>query len=1061
MMRYQIDRADLMPATVPLVVVVVLGLIGLAGWVALHWLLGRRGAWMKLLCFAAGTAIGTLTIWLVLSLIDRRLTVASPWTAWWLSVVGAGSLEAVVALYRLERRAVSRSAGLALVVLRCGLVAVLLLMLAQPVLSWQITQTIDRYIAVVLDDSASMRLVDHQRDASEKMRIAALLGYVEQTERNWMRQARSDLQTMVQQLRQITDRVDAMEGLGFAAIRQALGAQIEQIDQQLSQARQTIEAAVEQARNNAGGDSPLSGQQRRQMRSIADRLSKSLGQLDAARRLTRHEQLDQLARQQGRLVAQLKNVTDFVDEVIPELDQLAPMLDAARLDRLAAPVRQQIDQAQNISRAELARTVLLGTDEHSNGLLSQLEQRYMIKLYRFDESVESLDAQAYRQSPLTGEQVMLEDAAADDPHMVSDLAGALAKVNEDIPAARLAGVLVISDGRHNAVEPVSPQAQQVARAAVMNSVVVGSRNSPPDASVLDVDAPQTLFLDDTATFRVTLKLDALAGRSVTVKLLGDDDQVIDRKTIKVSPNQSRADMRFEHRPRHQGVHEYQVVIEPVDGEIIQSNNRRLARLAVTDERTRLLLIEGRPRWEYRYLRNLLTSRDESVFMQYVLLEPDQIKGQNPPPRVAASVSRPKDQPEATALPESEAEWMKFDIILLGDVTPGELSADQQQMIRRFVEQRGGTLIVIAGPRGMPHAFGGAPLAELLPVTVETTDQWQGEAPEMKFELALTDSGRTHPIMQQSKTVAEHLAIWQSMPRMYWRHPTTGAREGATVLAFAMPSPKPALFEGNGGSAEMSADQLMQQRRQFQSDHALILSQNLGLGQTMMLTFDRTWRWRYRVGDRYHHRFWGQVFRWATAGKLRAGTELVRLGTDRLFYSPTQPVQVQAKLIDMQRKPISNAQVAVNIFDGEQLVRSQSLQPTDTATGRYEADLGTLPPGRKYRIELQSDRARQILSQQNVTDAVQTEIVVGQDFAPPAELLDLSADRSLLGRVARLTGGRLLEVDELDQATEGFGVGVEEYEQMHHQSLWDAWPLLVVMMLFGAAEWTLRKRVGLI
>jgi hypothetical protein len=254
---------------------------------------------------------------------------------------------------------------------------------------------------------------------------------------------------------------------------------------------------------------------------------------------------------------------------------------------------------------------------------------------------------------------------------------------------------------------------------------------------------------------------------------------------------------------------------------------------------------------------------------------------------------------------------------------------------------------------------------------------------------------------------------------------------------------------------------MNQRREFQSDHALIVTRSFGLGQTMMLTFDRTWRWRYRVGDRYHHRFWGQAFRWATAGKLRAGTELVRLGTDRLFYSPTQPVQVQAKLVDTQRRPISDAQVSVNVYDGQQLVREQSLQPTDTATGRYEADLGTLPPGRKYRVELQSDRARQILQAQNVTDRIATEIAVGQEFAPPAELLDLSADRSLLARAANLTGGQLLEVDELDQATEKFGVGVEEYEQMHHQSLWDAWPLLVVMMLFGAAEWTLRKRVGLI
>ena len=40
---------------------------------------------------------------------------------------------------------------------------------------------------------------------------------------------------------------------------------------------------------------------------------------------------------------------------------------------------------------------------------------------------------------------------------------------------------------------------------------------------------------------------------------------------------------------------------------------------------------------------------------------------------------------------------------------------------------------------------------------------------------------------------------------------------------------------------------------------------------------------YKVGDTYHHRLWAQIMRWATAGRLPAGTEHVKLGSDRVRY----------------------------------------------------------------------------------------------------------------------------------------------------------------------------------
>ena len=57
----------------------------------------------------------------------------------------------------------------------------------------------------------------------------------------------------------------------------------------------------------------------------------------------------------------------------------------------------------------------------------------------------------------------------------------------------------------------------------------------------------------------------------------------------------------------------------------------------------VLLVDGRPRWEYRYLRNLFYGRDKSVHLQDWLVHPDSIYGIQPKLLEYASASRPFGQ----------------------------------------------------------------------------------------------------------------------------------------------------------------------------------------------------------------------------------------------------------------------------------------------------------------------------------------------------------------------------------------------------------------------------------
>ncbi len=65
------------------------------------------------------------------------------------------------------------------------------------------------------------------------------------------------------------------------------------------------------------------------------------------------------------------------------------------------------------------------------------------------------------------------------------------------------------------------------------------------------------------------------------------------------------------RPTAPGRVTLTVEVAPVPGELDESNNVRTFEIDVREERLRVLLVEGAPRWEYRYLRNALV-RDPGV-----------------------------------------------------------------------------------------------------------------------------------------------------------------------------------------------------------------------------------------------------------------------------------------------------------------------------------------------------------------------------------------------------------------------------------------------------------------
>lgn len=1028
-------------------------------WWGLRWLGSRWGArgWARLLLGVAGAGVLTGALWAGFTLLGRGFPFSSSWPTLVVALIGAVSAEILLWLYELERGIVTSRRGFWLMALRLSALAVLLFILLQPAHTYLVTREISREVAILVDDSESMHISDSRLTPLEQLDRALVLGVPAALKRPALASLRSHLGTFRDRL---ASEVAAFQDTPTPEV--ALAARGETLTGVLTEMETEARTLSDEAKSLLEAHRNLPGEVTGPVGGMRDRLAGEVARWLAEARSA-------IGNKDAKTVPdRLNSSLGVVSPFLVSFTGLEEKTAAAYVSGLPESDRKAIAEAAGRPRADAAKGALVfpvpgkGTGDAAKPapLLDQLAADYNVRLYHFARGPEEavMEKAQNGKDHSIGEPVFANDEARNTFRSLTNLDSALKHVIDQTSPESLAGVLLLSDGRHNA-ETLPEDALRTlgGRHSPLISVPVGSHEGPTDAAILNLTAPESIFLGDRSGIRVEVKLDNLRGRKVKA-ILRRGGQTVQEQEIDVPDVDYRTELRFADRPDEKGIYDYQVELVPQEGEIFEMNNRWDFKTAVTDDRTNVLLVDGYPRWEFRYLRNLFYGRDKSVHLQYVLMDPDRIEGQRSPPTVAASATRPFGDAEATELPANADEWRLFDVIILGDLPPATIDERTWTQISEAVTKRGALLVVSSGPRYMPHAHPSKTLRELLPATFAEESSPRLESPEAAYKVALTQTGMTHPVMAQSTSRALNLEIWNQMPELRWRTTVTGIKEGAEVLAYAQPVGSRADVGSPGavnspGAVEEALRRLAD-RKSFERDHALVVSQRAGLGKVLLLNFDNTWRFRFGVGDTYHHRFWGQILRWGAGETLRSGSDTLRLGTDRLTYTIVDPLKITAKVLDKEHLPVRNAEVSAVILDNAgRHVSRLKLTYRPESNGLYDAISPPLAEPGEYTVRLEGDAAAR------ETSPVETSLVV-MSTRSPLEFAELTANRDLLGHAASVTGGRVVELSDLADLVGAFGKPKESLTERHNISLWDKWPLLVLFLGLVTTEWILRRRGGL-
>lgn len=670
-----------------------------------------------------------------------------------------------------------------------------------------------------------------------------------------------------------------------------------------------------------------------------------------------------------------------------------------RLERQVASVG-----LEGTSRINLAKSIVL---ENDAALLKRIAEQYKLKLYFLSESARPQDAPL---DELTARIEQLEPAGT-----ATRLGQGVRSLLNDLRGAPPAAVVILSDGITTDGETLADVATYARRRGVpLLTVGVGSEEPLRDVELSDLLVDEVVFVDDIVDFQFKLTASGLAGRTIHVTLgLRDGTEVLAELDVAAPPDGQPQTIHLPYRPSEVGEFEYEIRAEPLSEEVSAANNVVRRVVSVRKEQIRVLLVQSYPSYEFRYLKQML-ERDPTIELDVVLQEAD--------PEYAEL-----DKTALRVLPLRRDDLFAYDVIFFGDVDPAFLSANVMQLLADFVQEKGGALVLLAGPRYMPLAYRGTPLEPLVPVDLRGASTPGDAALHESFRLEPTELGLASPAFQLGDSADESLRIWQGLPGLYWYFESPGVRPAARVLAT-----HPSRIGSDGRKLP------------------IVALQYAGAGKVLFHGTDDTWRWRYQVGDIFFSRYWVQTIRYLSRSKLLGKDRSAELSADRRQYRYGDAVRLRVRFLDERLAPAADDGVTVMVQQEGQRRSPLTLHRSAAARGVFEGVLPRPPVG-TYHAALASPTLPGA--------APSADFMV---VAPPGELETVRLDVAGMRRAAEETGGHYYALTEastlFDDLPRGRQVPIEALPPV---TLWKKWPLLALFLVMIVGEWLLRKRKGLL
>ena len=627
----------------------------------------------------------------------------------------------------------------------------------------------------------------------------------------------------------------------------------------------------------------------------------------------------------------------------------------------------------------------------NGGVLEDLSDTFEMRIYAFAENSEGIEA--LEQVPAPGDSTRIGDALVD--------------VLREARSSALGAVVLVSDGADNSETFDAAQLAEISGYGVpIHTVGVGREAIPEDIELESVSMTSQAMAGSRVSAQVSIRHSESGEARLKVY---DGDAILASEELELPDSAGLTTHWVDFDIGEAGVKDLQFVLDPIPGERNTVNNAQYRAIQVPEDRRRILYVEGEPRWEYKFIRRALEEDSPIRLASLLRTTPNKFYRQGVE----------SEEELESGFPEDRETLFVYDALIIGSFAAAGLTEEQQESIRDFVSERGGSLLMLGGRGGLGVGGGGnSAVAEVLPAQLPEID-----APSfirVPVPVSLTAEGAESLLTQLDSDPESNEDLWSEMPDIADFQYLGGIKPGAVTL-----------LEANvRGTAQ-----------------PLLVQQRFGRGSAYILASGGTWRWQMQLPseDQRHETFWRQILHALASATPRP----VDLTAERVFYGDEDQITLRAEVRDRSFEPVGDAAVSLSVRRDFAAPTTMTLTPIPGEIGAYEATVQADETG-LYQFEATASLGEESLGAAQF--AVRRADGVSEHF-------QIQQNRPLLERLSTLTGGRyftLGDLDELPEAIQFSEAGIVERELL---DLWNMPINFLLLMLLKAGEWVLRLYWG--
>jgi uncharacterized membrane protein len=644
-----------------------------------------------------------------------------------------------------------------------------------------------------------------------------------------------------------------------------------------------------------------------------------------------------------------------------------------------------------------------------NGVLASLNRGFQTRLYRVDSTPARIDS--------------LNDLHPDAASTrLGDSLKQLSQETSDLP---IGAIVLLSDGDDNSggigADTISALR---ARHIPVHTVGFGRERAAHDVELDDVAIAPRALADSRLAARITLHQRGYAGSKINLTIR-DQSKILAARSVTLGPDGNLQAETLMFDIGGAGARTLQIAAAPLPGEENAANNTVTRLVNVGSDPRRLLYIENEPRWEYKFIRQAEEDDRMVHIVSMVRTSENKIYRQG--------IADPKEL--AGGFPSRPEDLFVYQGLIIGSVEAGYFTPAQQELIREFVDRRGGGLLLLGGQFALADGgWNASHLTDLLPTTLPTQ-------PGTFHREADPKNGTTHSTAELAKAgedsiitrlvddPAANTAKWKALPYlMDYEDPGT-PKPGAAVLA----------------------NMITPEGRKL----PLLITENFGRGRTAIMATGGSWRWQMSspLGDTAHDLFWQQLLRWVVSDT--PGHVAASVPAQTLLDNGT--VTLTAEVRDPQYNPAPDAKVEAHILGPSGVSALVEMTPVPDSPGQFQA-VWNAPKVGDYLTEITAQRAD---PHTGTMKELGRDVLTFQRIDGVAENFHTEQNRALLEHLAIQTGGQYWNPADLGKLAASIPFSEGGVTMRETKDLWNLPLVFVILVLLRFSEWWLRRKWGIV